>query len=277
MISIPAKIKTQKAPGLLLTDDLEERFLESLREQGRSAGTISGYRRYLDRLRRSLPEDMMSNVETVTDLQQELLDQGYSPSAVNVYTAAANSLFCFAGRRELQVPPVPSKDPNIQPELSRNEYLRLLSTAHALKNFRTYFLVKVFAVVGINIQDLPLLTAEAAEEGQIVQNVGRGRQIIRIPACLREELLEYGRRERIWTGPIFVTKNGKALSRTAVTACIQRLAGDARVAPEKCNPRCLRKLCHTTQKGIRANLDLLAEQAYDRLLENEQIDISWRD
>lgn len=219
----------------------------------------------------------MSNVETVTDLQQELLDQGYSPSAVNVYTAAANSLFCFAGRRELQVPPVPSKDPNIQPELSRNEYLRLLSTAHALKNFRTYFLVKVFAVVGINIQDLPLLTAEAAEEGQIVQNVGRGRQIIRIPACLREELLEYGRRERIWTGPIFVTKNGKALSRTAVTACIQRLAGDARVAPEKCNPRCLRKLCHTTQKGIRANLDLLAEQAYDRLLENEQIDISWRD
>ena len=43
--------------GLCLTDELELRFLENLREHGRTKDTISVYRRNLSRLRKSLPED----------------------------------------------------------------------------------------------------------------------------------------------------------------------------------------------------------------------------
>lgn len=44
---------------------------------------------------------------------------------------------------------------------------------------------------------------------------------------------------------------------------------------EKANPRCLRKLYQATQESIRANLVLLMEQSYDRLLETEQLAIGW--
>ena len=47
-------------PGLRLTDELELRFLENLREHGRTKGTISTYRRNLSKLRKYLPEDRLS-------------------------------------------------------------------------------------------------------------------------------------------------------------------------------------------------------------------------
>ena len=56
---------------------------------------------------------------------------------------------------------------------------------------------------------------------------------------------------------------------------IQSLSGAARVAPEKCNPRCLRKLYLVTQAEIDRGVRLLAEQAYDRLLDTEQLAVGW--
>ena len=74
---------------------------------------------------------------------------------------------------------------------------------------------------------------------------------------------------------MFVTRSGRSLSRTAVTAAIQSLAGDAQVAPEKCNPRCLRKLCQTTLAEIEADVRRLVEQTRDQLLEQEQRLVGW--
>ena len=76
-------------------------------------------------------------------------------------------------------------------------------------------------------------------------------------------------------GPVFVTRSGKPLRRTQVTGEIQSLAGTARVAPEKCNPRCLRKLYLTTQTEIERSVQLLAEQAYERMLDTEQLAAGW--
>ena len=44
---------------------------------------------------------------------------------------------------------------------------------------------------------------------------------------------------------------------------------------EKCNPRCLRKLYLVTQAEIDRGVRLLAEQAYDRLLDTEQLAVGW--
>ena len=77
----------------------------------------------------------------------------------------------------------------VLPELTRNEYLRMLQTAKALKNERVYFLIKVFANVDLPVQQASKLTVEAAEEGKLVINRGGGREIIRLPKCLCQELL----------------------------------------------------------------------------------------
>ena len=55
--SLSENTERSHKPGLCLTDELELRFLENLREHGRTEDTISVYRRNLSKLRKSLPED----------------------------------------------------------------------------------------------------------------------------------------------------------------------------------------------------------------------------
>ena len=78
---------------------------------------------------------------------------------------------------------------------------------------------------------------------------------------LRGELLDYVRRQGLRTGPVFVTRNGKMMGRTQVTAETQSLSRDARVEEAKCNPRCLRKLYLATQAEVERGVRLLAEQS----------------
>ena len=87
--------------------------------------------------------------------------------------------------------------------------------------------------------------------------------------------MDYARQERTTSGPIFVTRTGKPINRTAVTACVQNLAPTARVAPEKCNPRCLRKLYLSTVAQLEASVRILLEQSHERLLEQEQLLVGW--
>lgn len=116
---------------------------------------------------------------------------------------------------------------------------------------------------------------EAVKESRVVISSNSAQRIIYVPATLREELGNYIQCTGILSGPIFVTRSGRQLNRTAVTAAIQGLAHDARVLPEKCNPRCLRKLYQSTMAGIEASVRLLVEQTHDRLLEQEQLTVGW--
>ena len=164
---------------------------------------------------------------------------------------------------------------DVQPELTRTEYLRLLTTARALDKERLYLLVKLFGCTGIPVQELPRVTVEALKEGRVtVRNSGTV-QLLHLPDFLRKELLAYARREGTASGPVFHTKSGKPLGRTAVTDSIKQLCRDARVPEEKANPRCLKRLWQSTQDGIRAQIDLLVEQACDRLMETEQFAVGW--
>ena len=203
-----------------------------------------------------------------------LLEGGYSPRTVNVRISVANSLMAFLGRRDLQSVGALEVD-DVQPELTRTEYLRLLTTARALDKERLYLLVKLFGCTGIPLQELPRVTVEALHEGRVIVHSNGVVQLLHLPDFLRKELLAYARREGTVSGPIFHTKGGKPLGRTAVTDSIKQLCRDARVPEEKANPRCLKRLWQSTQDGIRTQIDLLVEQACDRLMETEQFAVGW--
>ena len=180
----------------------------------------------------------------------------------------------FLGRRDLQfVGALEVED--VQPELTRTEYLRLLTTARALDKERLYLLVKLFGCTGIPVQELPRVTVEALTEGRVTVRSSGIVQLLHLPDFLRKELLAYARREGTASGPVFHTKSGKPLGRTAVTDSIKQLCRDARVSEEKASPRCLKRLWQSTQDGIRAQMDLLVEQACDRLMETEQLAVGW--
>ena len=255
-----------------------ESYLDRLAAQGRTAATIQAYRHNLRLFFQWLPQEGRIDHGTLARWRSALLEQGYQPRTVNVRLSAANGFMDYLGLRDYQLPVQlrPAED-DIQPEIARGEYLRLLSAARALGKERAYFLVKTFAVTGLAVHDLPQLTAESVWNGRIVLEGRQPEEAVQIPDDLRRELTGYLQRAAIRSGPVFITRSGKRLSRTAVTAEIQSLARSARVAPEKCNPRCLRKLCQATREDIERNISFLVEQALNRLLEQEQIAVGWEE
>lgn len=258
--------------GLVLSPELIEKYLDSLAQSGCMAETLKSYRRKLERLFQYLPSSKYILTGTLEAWRNSMMEQGYSNSTINICTSAANGLVSYCGHRELQIEKPLKRDQGIQPELTRNEYLRLLSTARALGKEREYLIIKVLGSTGVDLQNLPLLTVETAR----AKTTMLSSSLLFIPKCLRMELLDYAKRQGLSSGPIFVTKKGTAIRRTNITKLIQNLCKDAQVDEKKATPRCLKKLYQATQASIQASFSLLMEQTYDRLLETEQLVIGWK-
>ena len=267
MNGLKARAAGRESAELKLTEECIASFLEELARKGRTPGTLDTYQRNICSLYDALPEDKTLLPGTLDRWQQDMLAEGYSPRTVNTRLSVANHLVAFLGRRELQTRGTLQIGEGGTPELTRREYLRLLSTARILGKERIYLLVKLFGSTDLAVGDLGQLTVEALRGEEACPS--------RLPDFLRRELLDYARRESITSGPVFCTKRGKPLGRTAVTDSMKQLCRDARVEEEKVNPRCLRRLWQTTRDGFRAQLDRMVEQAWDCLLETEQLSIGW--
>ena len=251
------------------------RYLDSLAARGRRRETIQVYRPKLEAFYHFLPEDKRVAADTLELWRAALLRDGYSPGTANTHVSAANGLLAYLGRRDLQLIGQLDTEEEIQPELSRTEYLRLLATARNLGRERTYLMVKVFALTGIRVSELNRVTVRAVEEGRVLTACDGRAQYVLIPACLRKELTVYLRRVGITAGPVFVTRSGRPMRRTQVSGEIRTLCRDARVDGDKSNPRCLRRLYQVTQERIRDSVQILAEQAHERMLEEEQLTVGW--
>ena len=251
------------------------RYLDSLAARGRRRETIQVYRPKLEAFYHFLPEDKRVAADTLELWRAALLREGYSPGTANTHVSAANGLLAYLGRRDLQLIGQLDTEGEIQPELSRTEYLRLLATARNLGRERTYLMVKVFALTGIRVSELNRVTVRAVEEGRVLTACDGRAQYVLIPACLRKELTVYLRRVGITAGPVFVTRSGRPMRRTQVSGEIRTLRRDARVDGDKSNPRCLRRLYQVTQERIRDSVQILAEQAHERMLEEEQLTVGW--
>lgn len=267
----------RQGDGVPVTRQQIRSFVESMRARGCTESSIKKYQRDLLAFYEYLPAGKQITRTTLKEWREALLEKGYAIRTVNACICEANGLLAWMDLREYQLPGQLPLEDDVQPELTRTEYLRLLSAAKTLGKERVYLLVKVFACTGLSLQELPRLTVEAVRENRLVITANGVRQIVQIPAALRDDLTGYIQRNGLSDGPVFVSRNGKALNRTAVTGTIQALARDARVLPEKCNPRCLRKLYQSTMSGIEASVRLLVEQTYERLLEQEQLTVGWEE
>lgn len=258
--------------ALIMTPDKLNDFCDFLLAQGRRSETVSAYRRKLRTLYTFLPEDKALTEQSVQRYIAWLREKYESPQTINTYISSMNSFLQHYGCRGLCAPHV-ARTPESPPELSREEYHRLLQVAKLYEDERLYLLVKSFATIGVTVQDLPKLTVQAAREGCLRDGASEGTLLI--PDCLRQELLEYSARRHIKEGAIFLDGSGLPLQRAIINRAMKRLCADARVAEEKVNPRCLRKLCLATKEAIYSELLLLADRGYERFLEQEQPVYGW--
>lgn len=252
-------------------------YLQDVASRGCKQGTLENYRRSLLNFFDWLPEGKQVSREKVYEYQEYLMGK-YTSRTVNMKMTAINGILGFLDLREYQSTVKASvDDAAIQPELSRNEYLRMLSAAKAIGDERLYLIIKLFGTTGIAVQEFDKVTVEAVRSGTIVTFPNRNRLALRIPACVQSELLEYAKEKGVKSGPIFLTREGRPLGRTTLSNMVPHIARYAKVEENKCTPRCLQKLYAETWDTIKSNVNVMLQMTYDKLLEQEQVIYGWQD
>lgn len=272
-----ANAQKRESSYYVLTRSDIDLYLQDVASRGCKQGTLENYRRSLLNFFDWLPEWKQVSREKVYEYQEYLMGK-YTSRTVNMKMTAINGILGFLDLREYQSTVKASVDDTaIQPELSRNEYLRMLSAAKAIGDERLYLIIKLFGTTGIAVQEFDKVTVEAVRSGTIVTFPNRNRLALRIPACVQSELLEYAKEKGVKSGPIFLTREGRPLGRTTLSNMVPHIARYAKVEENKCTPRCLQKLYAETWDTIKSNVNVMLQMTYDKLLEQEQVIYGWQD
>lgn len=186
----------------------------------------------------------------------------YAVASANSMLAALNAYLRFVGWAELCVRQFRVQHQAYLPEekeLSREEYLRLVRTAQRLGRRRLCCILQTICATGIRVSELRFITVEALEAGEaVVQCKGKTRTVFLVPQ-LREHLRRYVRQSGIVSGPVFVTRGGCPVSRTAVWREMKALCRMAGVAAGKVFPHNLRHLFARAFYAVEKDIAKLAD------------------
>ena len=219
-------------------------YARFLREEERAAATVEKYLRDAGAFAAWMEGGAVTR-EAAAGWKEHLLAKGLSPVTVNAKLSAVNGLFRFLGWEELRVKFLKVQRRVFRDaarELSRQEYARLLAAARALGRARTGLLLETICATGIRVSEVRYITVEAAARGRAeVALKGKIRTIL-LPSKLCRKLLKYGKKEKIVSGEIFLSENGKGISRCRIWREMKRLCQAAGVEPGKVFPHNLRHL-----------------------------------
>ena len=260
-----------------LTPGVIEGYLGHLEGKGRSRSSMESYRRVLRGVYEFLPEGKEIGGGTGAEWKAHLEAQGFSPATVDCRMSVWNGLVQYLGHREWQMDDFCRGKGAEQPELSRAEYLRMLSAAKHAGKEKAYLLVKTLGGAGVRIQELPQVTVGAVGRGlvEVEYHNGRQRRVLYLPEGLRRELGGYIERGGLREGPVFQSSEGGPMARSSINYLVAMAGREAHVGEGKENPRCLWKMYLRTCQGIRSNISALVEQAYQRMVEEEQLAVGW--
>lgn len=177
--------------------------------------------------------------------KEHLASAGYNPVTINSKLSSIHAFFRFAGWNECRVKFLKLQHRlfrDQRKELTRQEYDRLLSTAHALGKTRLALLIETMGATGIRVSEVKYITVEAAQRGRTdIALKGKIRTIL-LPNKLCRKLLKYAKQQKTASGEIFLTRNGKGLSRRQIWAEMKQLCKHAGVEASKVFPHNLRHL-----------------------------------
>lgn len=200
--------------------------------------------------------------ETVIAYKHNLIEKGYAVRSINSMLASLNSLFAFLGWHELRVKALKVQQQVFCPEekeLTKAEYGRLCQTAERMGNHRLSLILQTICGTGIRVSELQFITVDAVRRGEaIVSLKGKTRSVF-IVRDLQKKLLRYIAEKKISTGSVFVTRTGKAVSRTSIWREMKNLCLKAEVNQDKVFPHNLRHLFARVFYGIEKDIAKLAD------------------
>ena len=215
-----------------------------LEREERSRGTADKYTRDVRMLARWLKGQEVSKF-LVMKWKESLLSAGYAAVTINSMLVAVNQFLHFLGLDDMRVKTLRIQRRMFRSrerELTREEYGRLVETAHTLGKVRLALLIETICATGIRVSEVKYITVEAIQSGRAEISLKGKIRTILIPNKLCRKLRKYAGKQKIASGEIFLTRSGKGLSRRQIWAEMKGLCRKAGVAPSKVFPHNLRHL-----------------------------------
>ncbi len=181
--------------------------------------------------------------------KEHLRGLGYAPATINSMLVAVNRFFRFQGWDDLRVKTLRIQRQifrSRERELTKGDYARLVETAQELGRERLVLLMEAICATGIRVSEVKYITVEAAQAGRAEISLKGKIRTILLPGKLCRKLLKYVKKKKIVSGEIFLTRNGKGLSRRQIWAEMKAICQRAGVAPSKVFPHNLRHLFAVT-------------------------------
>ncbi|MCM1025245.1 MAG: site-specific integrase [Roseburia sp.] len=236
-----------------ITGEAMDNYRKHLAEEEYAEGTIQKYLRDIRAFRDWLSDISIKESgetadisrETVAGWKSSLVKQGYAPVTINAMLSSLNGFFGFLGWEECKVRFLKIQRRTFcdrDRELSRAEYERLLKAAGQQGNRRLELLLETICGTGIRVSEVKYITVEALERKRAdIALKGKIRTIL-LPGKLCKKLRDYARKKGIRSGEIFVTGNGKSMSRRQIWGEMKKLCEKAKVNASKVFPHNLRHL-----------------------------------
>lgn len=247
--------------GRFLTDKLVAEFSAHLKNEEKSKNTTEKYLRDVRMFAAHFRGTEITK-EMVIAYKSKLLAEHYAVRSVNSILASLNSLFTFLGWSDCKVKSMKLQRQIYCPEekeLTKAEYLRLVNTAKRKGKERLNLILQTICGTGIRVSELEYITVEAAKSGKaVVALKGKTRSVFLVKE-LQKKLLRYATEQNISSGTIFITRNGKPLSRTNIWREMKGLCQEAGVNPQKVFPHNLRHLFARVFYGIEKDIAKLAD------------------
>ena len=243
-----------------ITQEMVVNFKKFLIDEEKSHATLEKYMRDINAFREWLGNRIVEKV-MVLEYKAYLVEK-YAPASANSMLSSINSFFEFNEWHELKVKMLKIQKQIFaekNKELTKAEYERLLDAAKSKKNERLYYLMQTICSSGIRVSELKSITIEAVKERRAIIKCKGKMRIVILPKELCKMLADYAKEQKITSGPVFVTKTGKPLDRSAIWKMMKQLCESAGVPKEKVFPHNLRHLFARTYYTIQKDIVRLAD------------------
>ena len=247
--------------GRILSDKQIAAFAVYLKSEEKSENTIEKYIRDVRAFANYVDKAEITK-ETAIAYKNHLISENYAARSVNSMLASINSLFQFLGWADVKVKSIKLQRQIYCPEekeLTKAEYMRLVNTAKQKGNERLNLLIQTICGTGIRVSELSYITVEAVKCGEAVVSLKGKTRSVFIVRDLQKKLLRYAAEQKIISGAIFITRNGKPMSHTNIWREMKNLCEQAGVNPQKVFPHNLRHLFARTFYGIEKDIAKLAD------------------
>lgn len=243
-----------------ITNELINKFKNYLINDEKSQATLEKYIRDITALMKWLDGRVLD--KTVVIEYKNTIIETYAPASANSMLSSINSFFMFMEWYDCKV-----KTFKIQKqifadkdkELTKAEYEKLLRVAKGKNNEKLYLLMQTICGTGIRVSELRYITKESVIKGKATINCKGKMRVVILPEKLCVALRRYAVEQKIYSGSIFVSKNGKPMDRSNIWKMLKKLCEDAGVSKEKVFPHNFRHLFARTYYSLQKDLVRLAD------------------